>query len=84
MKTALIIGITGSFGSQMSLAMIAQGWNVKALMRDTSKAPDYLDKLDVIEGNINIKDDVLIAAQQADILVYAVSPAYHRWHLEAR
>ena len=83
MKIALIIGITGNFGSQMSLAMIRQGWKVKTLMRDSSKAPDYLDKSNVIEGNVNNKDDVLTAAQQVDVLFYAVSPAYHRWHLEA-
>ena len=83
MKTALIIGITGNFGRQMALSLIQQGWKVQALMRDTTKAPDYLDQSTIFQGNANNKNDVLKAAQQADVLVYAVNPAYHRWHLEA-
>lgn len=83
MKTALIIGITGNFGSQMALALTQHGWKVKALMRDTTMAPDYLDKSSIFQGNANNKGDVLKAAQQADVLVYAVNSAYHRWHLEA-
>jgi len=83
MKSVLIIGITGNFGSQMALALTQHGWKVKALMRDTTMAPDYLDKSAIFQGNANNKDDVLKAAQQADVLVYAVNPAYHRWHLEA-
>lgn len=83
MKTALIIGVTGNFGNEMALALKAQNWNVKALMRDVSKAPEWMEPKNAIQGSA--RDDVAVkrACEGVDLIVYAANPQYHRWHEEA-
>lgn len=83
MKTALILGITGNFGLQMALALKTEGWKIKALLRDESKAPQWLEKENRIVGNASEKAKIMAAAKEVDLIVYGVSPAYHRWHIEA-
>ncbi|HET8903035.1 MAG TPA: NAD(P)H-binding protein, partial [Saccharospirillum sp.] len=83
MKTALIIGINGNFGSQMALALREQGWAIRALMRDPAKAPAWLKSEFVIKGNAQDDSAVLQAAQGVDLMVYAANPPYHRWPQEA-
>ena len=83
MKTALILGITGNFGLQMALALKAQGWRIKALLRDEAKAPQWLEKENRIVGDANEKAKVMAAASGVDLIVYGLTPAYHRWHIEA-
>lgn len=83
MKTVLILGITGNFGLEMALALKAQGWIVKALLRDEAKAPQWLEKENRIIGDANEQEKVMAAANGVDLIVYGLSPAYHRWHIEA-
>ncbi|MGF1695738.1 NmrA family NAD(P)-binding protein [Vibrio lamellibrachiae] len=83
MKTALILGITGNFGKQMALALIAEGWNIRGLMRDKSKAPTWLPSQDIMVGNANNESHVTNAAEGVDLIVYAVNPVYYRWGEEA-
>ena len=83
MKTALILGITGNFGSHMAKALVDEGWNIHTVVRDETKAPTWLSMDNIWVGNI--RDKVLIekAALGADLIVYAINPAYHRWESEA-
>lgn len=83
MKKALIIGITGNFGSQMALAMQKKGWSINALLRDPAKAPGWLPAQQVFCGSADCKQDIETAAEGCDVIVYAANPAYHRWHQEA-
>jgi nucleoside-diphosphate-sugar epimerase len=83
MKTALIIGVTGNFGSEMGLALKSQNWNVKALMRDASKAPEWLNPRNVVQGSARDEKAVNKACEGVDLIVYAANPKYHRWHQEA-
>lgn len=83
MKTALIIGVSGNFGQEMGLALKTAGWQVKALMRDAAKAPQWLDKTDIVEGNAREMQSVSDASRDVDLLVYAANPQYHRWHEDA-
>lgn len=83
MKTALIIGINGNFGTQMALALRDQGWTIRALMRDPAKAPGWLKPEAIITGQAQDEAAVLRAAEGADLLVYAANPPYHRWPQEA-
>ncbi len=83
MKTALIIGITGNFGGQMARTLSKNGWQIRALMRDPSKAPDWLSKSQINIGSARDENAVAKAAQGAALIVYAANPAYHRWHKEA-
>ena len=83
MRTALILGISGNYGLQMALALKAQGWRIKALLRDEAKAPQWLEKENRIIGDANEQAKVMAAANGVDLIVYGLNPAYHRWHIEA-
>lgn len=78
MKTALIIGMTGNFGSEMARALKKAGWRVKALMRNPRDLQG-IHSDDIICGDAQIKDDVASAAEGCDLIVYAANPPYHRW-----
>jgi nucleoside-diphosphate-sugar epimerase len=83
MKVALIIGITGNFGGQMAQTLFQNGWQIRALMRDKSKAPSWLPSSQIHVGSALDENAVLQAAQGVNLVVYAANPAYHRWHEEA-
>ncbi|MGY5451154.1 NAD(P)H-binding protein [Agarivorans sp. MS3-6] len=83
MKTALILGITGNFGLQMALALKAEGWQIKALIRDPSKAPQWLGKQHILVADALDEPQVAAAASGVDLIVYGLNPAYHRWHSDA-
>ncbi|WP_320824107.1 NAD(P)H-binding protein [Reinekea sp.] len=83
MKTALIIGIGGNFGSEMARALKQQGWTIKALLRNASKAPSDLSTEQLVLGDATNLADVRRAAEGIDLLVYAANPPYHRWQQDA-
>lgn len=83
MKTALILGINGNFGLQMALALKAEGWQIKALIRDESKAPSWLDQQHLLVADALNEQQLSAAAKGVDLIVYGLSPAYHRWRSEA-
>ena len=83
MKTALIIGITGNFGGQMAQTLLQNGWQIRSLMRDRSKAPSWLPSSQIYIGSAQDENAVLRASQGVNLVVYAANPAYHRWHEEA-
>lgn len=80
MKKALIIGMTGNFGSQIALVLHQAGWQVSALVRDVSKIPDWLSMVKIITGDVNQTDILNTAATGNDLIVYAVNPPYNQWH----
>ena len=83
MKTVLILGITGNFGLQMAMALNSEGWKVKALIRDVTKAPTWLNKEDCVIGSAQDKALLKQATEGVDMVVYAINPAYHQWKKEA-
>lgn len=83
MRTALVIGITGGFGGHVASALRADGWRVKALMRDPGKLPSWQHEAEVIAGDARRIEDVRRAAGDADVIVYGVNVPYHRWRHEA-
>ncbi len=79
---ALILGVTGSFGSVMAAELIAKGWQVRALQRDPVAAKQQLPSLDVewVAGDAMQADDVARAAEGVSLIVHAVNPPrYQRW-----
>ncbi|WP_295898707.1 NmrA family NAD(P)-binding protein [uncultured Vibrio sp.] len=83
MKTALILGISGNFGSQMAMALNAEGWRVRALVRDQTKVPTWLSASDVWIGDASNEQLIEEAALGADLIVYSVNPVYYRWEEQA-
>jgi putative NADH-flavin reductase len=69
MKKITLFGATGQTGQQFLDVALANGYAVKALVRNAAKLTQKSDKLTVIEGDVlNIKD-VEKAIEGADIVV---------------
>lgn len=83
MKKALIIGITGNFGSNMAQALHQAGWQVSALIRDASKAPSWLPAAQITPGDVRDTAALQAAAAGQDLIVYAANPPYHQWPEQA-
>lgn len=79
MKTALIMGINGGFGSNVAEALARQGWQLRALMRDPAKLPERFKGTEIVKGDASNIDDVREASNNIDLVVYAVNPPNYDW-----
>ncbi|MBX3492214.1 MAG: NAD(P)H-binding protein [Parvibaculum sp.] len=82
-STALIIGATGGFGSEMALALRNHGWQVRAMHRKPKAAARQLADMpfiDWVKGDAMNAADVKAAAVNAELIVHAVNPpGYRNW-----
>ena len=82
-STALIIGATGGFGSEMALALRNHGWQLRAMHRKPKGAARQLADMpfiDWVKGDAMNAADVKAAAVNADLIVHAVNPpGYRNW-----
>lgn len=83
MKTALIMGINGGFGGNVAEALARQGWQLQALMRDPAKLPERFNGAKVVKGNASNIDDVRLASENVDLVVYAINPPNYDWENKA-
>jgi nucleoside-diphosphate-sugar epimerase len=79
MQTALVLGITGGFGGHVAEALAANGWKLRALMRDTSRLPERFQNVEVIAGDACHFDDVRRAAEGTQLIVYGINAPYPQW-----
>jgi nucleoside-diphosphate-sugar epimerase len=79
MKTALILGATGGIGGALAQRLLDGGWQVKALHRNAaSQAPR--DRLQWLQGDAMVREDVVAAACGVSLIVHAVNPpGYRNW-----
>lgn len=80
-RTALILGATGGVGGVVAATLMAHGWRVRGLARDALGAARRQDRgpqPEWIEGDAMNADDVLRAAEGADVIVHAVNPTGYR------
>ena len=76
-KTALILGATGGVGGETARALIAHGWQVRALTRTPRAAQPGITWL---AGDAMDAAAVLDAAHGVDAIVHAVNPpGYRNW-----
>jgi nucleoside-diphosphate-sugar epimerase len=76
-KVALVLGATGGIGGEVARLLVARGWRVKALHRSPGGKDDGLEWL---AGDAMNRDDVVGAAQGAQLIVHAVNPpGYRNW-----
>jgi nucleoside-diphosphate-sugar epimerase len=82
-RTALVIGITGSIGREVAVALLRRGWQVRALHRDpaTARIPGALpDSVQWIKGDAMQLSDVVAAACGTELIVHAANPPnYRNW-----
>jgi len=83
-RIALVLGATGGIGGAVSEALIARGWQVRALVRDPARAARHWRDRGAapqwIGGDALQRAAVVEAAAGADALVHAVNPpGYRGW-----
>jgi nucleoside-diphosphate-sugar epimerase len=83
MKQALVIGATGGFGGHVAVALLDDGWGVKALIRDPAKSPPRRQGIEVVQGDARRIEDVRRAAAGVAVIVYGVNAPYPRWEDQA-
>jgi nucleoside-diphosphate-sugar epimerase len=83
MKTALILGITGGFGSHVAAALIEDGWQVRALARDPGRLAPWQKGIEAIRGDARNIADIRHAARGVDVIVYGLNIPYQRWERDA-
>lgn len=75
-KTALVLGATGGIGGEVARLLLARGWRVKALHRQSRRG----DGLEWIVGDAMNRENVMQAAQGVQLIVHAVNPpGYRNW-----
>jgi len=82
-RTALVIGITGGIGGEIAAALLRRGWRVRALVRRPEAAgrrAAWLRGIEWIEGDAMSIEDVVAAAEGAQLIVHGANPpGYKNW-----
>lgn len=82
-KTALVIGITGTFGGHTTQALLKRGWTIRALARNPQAAAQEAGPrtpIEWVEGDAMNRADVMAAAEGASVIVHGANPpGYRNW-----
>jgi len=79
-KVALVLGATGGIGGEVAHALLARGWQVKALHRAPERTAKPGDGLQWLAGDAMNRDDVVNASRGVQLIVHAVNPpGYRNW-----
>jgi uncharacterized protein YbjT (DUF2867 family) len=72
-RTALVTGATGFIGARLATALADDGWHVRCLVRDRSRASGLADRgLELIEGDLLDAGSLRGAGEGADVAYYLV------------
>jgi uncharacterized protein YbjT (DUF2867 family) len=72
-RTALVTGATGFIGGRLANALTDDGWLVRALVRDPSRATDLADRgIDLFEGDVLDADSIRGAGEGVEVAYYLV------------
>ncbi|MGI8397030.1 NAD-dependent epimerase/dehydratase family protein [Agrobacterium deltaense] len=76
---ALILGVNGGVGSQVSRMLQQRGWRVRAMTRQRMST-GATDGVERVTGDAMNRQDVMDAAKDASLIVHAVNPpGYRNW-----
>jgi nucleoside-diphosphate-sugar epimerase len=80
-QTALVIGVTGSIGTEVAAALLSRGWQVRALHRNPAEVVSALPtSINWVKGDAMQLNDVVEAARGATLIVHAANPPkYRNW-----
>ncbi|WP_454686244.1 NAD-dependent epimerase/dehydratase family protein [Agrobacterium leguminum] len=76
---ALILGVNGGVGSQVSRMLQQRGWRVRAMTRQRTST-GATDGIERVTGDAMNRQDVMDAAKGVSLIVHAVNPpGYRNW-----
>ncbi len=76
---ALILGVNGGVGSQVSRMLQQRGWRVRAMTRQRTST-GATDGVERVTGDAMNRQDVMDAAKGVSLIVHAVNPpGYRNW-----
>lgn len=76
----LVLGATGGIGGAVAEAFASRGYQVRAMHRNGSVMADRKPEYEWVKGDAMNRDDVIAAANGAQIIVHAVNPpGYRNW-----
>ncbi|OAE39407.1 NAD-dependent epimerase/dehydratase family protein [Agrobacterium tumefaciens] len=76
---ALVLGVNGGVGGQVSRMLLQRGWRLRAMTR-RKPAAEVAGNVEFVAGDAMNRQDVLRAAQGARLIVHAVNPpGYSDW-----
>lgn len=76
---ALILGVNGGVGSQVSRMLQQRGWRVRAMTRRRTST-GATDGIERVTGDAMNRQDVMDAAKGVSLIVHAVNPpGYRNW-----
>ncbi|MBU9579711.1 NAD(P)H-binding protein [Ralstonia mannitolilytica] len=79
-RIALVLGATGGIGGEVARRLVARGWHVRALHRNPDALTNRNTAFEWIRGDAMVRDDVVGAAQGAELIIHAVNPpGYKNW-----
>ena len=71
--SALVTGATGFVGGRLAAALTDEGWQVRALVRDRSRAGELADRgVELVEGDVLDADSLRGAGEGIEIAYYLV------------
>jgi len=74
LTTVLLTGATGLIGSNIAAQLVARGDKVRALVRPSSDASPLQEMgVDIVSGDITEPEDVLAAADGAEVVVHSAA-----------
>ena len=77
---ALVLGVSGAIGGAIAAALAARGYRIRALSRHSPGKMQPAYAVDWIKGDALTRDDVVLAARGAALIVHAVNPrGYAKW-----
>lgn len=72
-RDALVTGATGFVGGRLATALADEGWQIRGLVRDRSRAGDLADRgIELFEGDVQDADSLRGAGEGAEIAYYLV------------
>jgi nucleoside-diphosphate-sugar epimerase len=82
-RTALVLGATGGIGGEVAMALSRGGWRVRSPHREPERAArsaPHLANVQWMAGDAMRREDVVAAAEGADVIVHGVNPpGYRNW-----
>ncbi|HDR7792740.1 TPA: SDR family NAD(P)-dependent oxidoreductase [Bacillus luti] len=82
MKKALVLGASGSMGYAIVNELCDRGINVVAFARNQERLEELFadrENIEVVAGDVFIREDIMKAGKDADIIFHAVNIPYVDW-----